>query len=113
VCGAGGLIGSVLAFHKKKSGDLPQCGRRFARFCCFRGRSRDIFGVLQRLQHILSAPSGAVLGRFLGRDFDAGPSVVGTLVWEDLGVISSIKWNSWFNFFDAGFAATTVGYSTK
>ncbi len=42
-----------------------------------------------------------------------GLSVVGTLVWEDLGLISSIKWNSWFNFFAAGFAAAAVGYSTR
>jgi hypothetical protein len=28
-----------------------------------------------------------------------GLSVVGTLVWEDFGIVSSIKWNSWFNFF--------------
>jgi len=40
-------------------------------------------------------------------------SVVGTLVWEDFGIVSSIKWNSWFNFFAAGFAATAVGYSAK
>ena len=42
-----------------------------------------------------------------------GLSVVGTLVWEDFGIVSSIKWNSWFNFFAAGFAATAVGYSAK
>ena len=27
-----------------------------------------------------------------------GLSVVGTLVWEDFGIVSSIKSNSWFNF---------------
>jgi drug/metabolite transporter (DMT)-like permease len=42
-----------------------------------------------------------------------GLSVVGTLVWEDFGIVSSIKWNSWFNFFAAGFAATAVSYSAK
>jgi hypothetical protein len=41
----------------------------------------------------------------------SGLSVVGTLVWEDFGIVSSIKWNSWFNFFAAGFAAIAVGYS--
>jgi hypothetical protein len=30
-----------------------------------------------------------------------GLSMVGTLVWEDFGIVSSIKWNSWFNFFAA------------
>jgi hypothetical protein len=42
-----------------------------------------------------------------------GLRVVGTLVWEDLGIVSSIRWNSWFNFSAAGFAAAAVGYSTK
>jgi hypothetical protein len=42
-----------------------------------------------------------------------GLSVVGTLVWEDFGIVSSTKWNSWFNFFAAGFAATAVGCSAK
>jgi hypothetical protein len=42
-----------------------------------------------------------------------GLSVVGTLVWEDFGIASKIKWNSWFNFFAAGLAATAVGYIAK
>jgi hypothetical protein len=39
--------------------------------------------------------------------------VVGAFVWEDFGIVSSIKWNGWFNFFAGGFAATAVGYSAK
>jgi hypothetical protein len=41
-----------------------------------------------------------------------GLSVVGSLFWWSLGLISSMRWNSWFNFFAAGFAALAVGYST-
>jgi hypothetical protein len=40
-------------------------------------------------------------------------SVVGTLVWKDFDIVSSIKWNSRFNFLAAGFAATAVGYTAK
>ena len=41
-----------------------------------------------------------------------GLSIVGSLVWRDLGLASSTGWNSWFNFFAAGFASLAVGYAT-
>jgi len=40
-----------------------------------------------------------------------GLSVAGTLLWTDLGIFSSVRWNSFCNFFAAGFAAATAGYS--
>jgi hypothetical protein len=78
--------------------------------------ARDFLGVSQWLWHISTACRGPSLSRILGRYISAlawGLSVVGTLVWEDFGIVSSIKWDSWFNFFAAGFAATAVGYSAK
>jgi hypothetical protein len=40
-----------------------------------------------------------------------GLSVVGTLTWSSLGVVSGSRWNSWFNLFAAAFASLAVGYS--
>jgi len=39
-----------------------------------------------------------------------GLSVVGALIWTRLGVLSSVRWNSWWNLFAAAFAALAVGY---
>ncbi len=41
-----------------------------------------------------------------------GLSVVGSLFWWSLGLVSGMRWKSWFNLFAAGFAALAVGYST-
>jgi hypothetical protein len=38
-----------------------------------------------------------------------GLSVVGALIWTSLGVLSSVRWNSWLNLFAAAFAALAVG----
>jgi len=40
-----------------------------------------------------------------------GLSVVGALIWNNLGVVSSVYWSSWFNLFAAAFASLAVGYA--
>lgn len=40
-----------------------------------------------------------------------GMSIIGSHIGAKLTVISDAKWNSIFNFFAAGFAATAVGYT--
>jgi hypothetical protein len=81
-----------------------------------RGRhSRNFFAIPYGLSDISPTFGRSDLGYIWGgiSALAWALSVVGTLIWEDFGIVSSIKWNSWFNFFAAGFAATAVGYSAK
>ncbi|MBV8755110.1 MAG: hypothetical protein JO328_19820 [Hyphomicrobiales bacterium] len=38
-------------------------------------------------------------------------SVAGSLLWTSFFLISHFRWNSWMNFFAAGFAALAAGYT--
>jgi hypothetical protein len=106
ICIAGLLIGLFLNRWEAPQGEPPPPFVSFLLLLAICG----IIGGAFWYAHL--SPNGRVAIAFaFGAALAWALSVVGSLLWRLASWIMAPRWNAWFNFFAAGFAALAAGYT--